>query len=508
MKHYFLLFTLLLASSAVMTQNVHRNIVVAEVATATWCEYCPGAAMGVEDMLENGDSVAVIENHNTDSFANQYSNSRNTLYNVSGLPTATFDGVLGVVGGNHSSSMFPSYQPLYIQRMAQSSPVTIGMNVTHSGLNYTATIILTKSGSMTATTLQLFFTVTESHIAESWEGQTELNFVNRLMVPDQNGTSISFASGNTVTTVLNFTMNSSWNLANCEFISFLQNYTSGQGNISGTSLNKYETFQGIKLPVTPLTADFTSDTTNVDKNGVINFTNTSYGGFMFVPTTYQWSFPGGTPDTSSAQNPSITYTQCGTYNVQLIVKAGGLTDTIMRPNYIFIGPYAKIFPIPGDTVCAPASITLNATNPNAASYLWSPGGQTTPMITIDTIGIGAGAHTYTVTINSTTGCSNSSSKTIVFLICTGINDQTHVMDATIIPNPNDGHFMLKLNGFSNDLVDLKIMNSLGNTIYTEHNMRIMDNTMKNISLNDVPTGVYYLLIQDGDKKIVRKILVN
>jgi PKD repeat protein len=508
MKKILLSMILLFTFAAGMTQNVPRKLVVTEVATATWCEYCPGAAMGVEDMLENGDSVAVIENHDDDNYSNQYSNARMALYNVTGLPTATFDGVLGVVGGNHTTSMYSYYQPLYLQRIVQSSPVSIGMTFTHSGLNYTATIALTKSGTITGSDLRLFFTVTESHIAISWQGQSEINFVDRLMVPDQNGTTISFSNSNTVTTVLNFQMDPSWNLENCEFVAFFQNYTSGQGTIPGSSLNKYEIYQGIKLPVTPLTAAFTSDTTTIDKNGVVNFTNLSYGGFMFVPTTYQWSFPGATPDTSTAENPSATYTQCGPHNVQLIVNAGGLTDTIVKPNYIYVGPYTKIFPIPGDTVCAQESITLNATNPNAASYLWSPGGQTTSMITVDTNGIGAGAHTYSVTITSVTGCTNSNSNTVVFLICTGISDKTNKIDASIFPNPNNGSFMLRLTGGKNELVDLKIMNSLGSAIYSEHNIRILDNAVKNFNLNDVSPGVYYISIQNRDEKIVRKIIIN
>ncbi len=508
MKKYSLSLMLLLAFTAGITQNVQRHLVVVEDATATWCTYCPGAAMGVDDMLENGDSVAVIENHNTDSYTNQYSNARNSLYNVTGLPTVTFDGVLGVVGGNHTTSMFPSYQPLYTQRIAQSSPVSMSMTLTHSGLNYTATITTIKSGTITATSLKLFLTVTESHIIQSWEGLSELNFVDRLMVPDQNGTNISFSSGNTVTTVLNFAMSSSWNLNNCECVAFLQNYDAGQGSIPGSTLNKYEIFQGIKVPVTPLTADFTADTTTVDKNGVVNFTNLTVGGFMFVPTSYQWSLPGATPDTSSAKNPSPTYTQCGSHNVQLIVNAGVLSDTMLKPNYIFVGPYAKIFPIPGDTVCAPASITLNATIPGAASYLWSPGGKTTSMITIDTNGIGAGAHTYTVTIISVGGCSNSTSNTVDFLICTGVDTKTYEIDASIYPNPNNGTFMLELKGGNKEMIDLKIINSLGSTIFTESNLRITDNPLQPINLTNVSPGVYYMIIQSGDNKIVRKILIK
>ena len=38
----------------VMAQAVPREMVVMEIGTGTWCTYCPGAAMGADDLLENG----------------------------------------------------------------------------------------------------------------------------------------------------------------------------------------------------------------------------------------------------------------------------------------------------------------------------------------------------------------------------------------------------------------------------------------------------------------------
>ncbi len=51
------------------------------------------------------------------------------------------------------------------------------------------------------------FTVTESHIPENWGGLTEVNHVNRLMVPGANGTPLDFSSQTTQTVMLNFPLN-------------------------------------------------------------------------------------------------------------------------------------------------------------------------------------------------------------------------------------------------------------------------------------------------------------
>jgi len=69
---------------------VPREMVIVEIATGTWCGYCPGAAMGASDLIANGHNVAIIKNHNGDPFANTYSNARNNYYSPSGYPDSIF----------------------------------------------------------------------------------------------------------------------------------------------------------------------------------------------------------------------------------------------------------------------------------------------------------------------------------------------------------------------------------------------------------------------------------
>ena len=109
MKKFLFVVSLVFAISIVFGQQVDRDKVIVEIGTGTWCTYCPGAAMGADDLVANGHPVAIIENHNGDSYANQYSNARNSYYGISGYPTAFFDGGNSVVGGSHSSSMYSRY---------------------------------------------------------------------------------------------------------------------------------------------------------------------------------------------------------------------------------------------------------------------------------------------------------------------------------------------------------------------------------------------------------------
>jgi PKD repeat protein len=83
-----------------------------------------------------------------------------------------------------------------------------------------------------------------------------------------------------------------------------------------------------------LTADFTADQTNITVGSSINFTDQSTGN----PTTWTWSFPGGTPSTSTLQNPSnILYNTTGTYDVSLTVTNGSSSNTKTVAGYITVG---------------------------------------------------------------------------------------------------------------------------------------------------------------------------
>jgi len=343
MKKLLFSLAIILSGLTVMSQSP-RQMVLTEDFTSVLCTYCPGAQMGCDDLLTNGQYVAVVASHSlgmgADPFANTYSTSRNTMYGVSAFPSVCFDAAQGLVGGNHSSSMYTNYLPLYNECIADSSPISMSMVVTNSGLNYTANITLTLTGNISSSNNVLYFFVTESNIQYSWEGQSVLNHVNRLMVPDQYGTVIDFSTGNVQTASLTFTMDNSWVLSNCEFVTALQDKDAGQGNIPGTSpysLKKYQVYGTIKQGAINLTPGFTGSPTQVPLNGSVTFTNTTFGGYIGTTETCHWILDGATPDTIDGASPTVTYTTPGAHNVTLIVNNGGQIDTLTKTAYIYVG---------------------------------------------------------------------------------------------------------------------------------------------------------------------------
>ena len=139
-------------------------------------------------------------------------------------------------------------------------------------------------------------------------------------------------------------------------------------------------------------ADFRADDTAICVNSSVIFTDLSVG----APTSWNWSFPGGSPSSFSGENPPpITYSVIGTYNVSLSISGGIYSDTETKTGYITVKKLIADFtgaPLPvviGNVVNFSDSSLCDPVNWN-----WSfPGGtpssfsgQTPPAITYNETG--------------------------------------------------------------------------------------------------------------------------
>jgi hypothetical protein len=241
MKYFLFTLSLVFVYNAIFSQQINKHLVVVEISTGTWCQYCPGAAMGADELVENfGDAVAIIENHGGDSYQNTGSSSRISLYATSGFPTAYFDGGNAVVGGDHNVSMYSFYEPEYNLNISELTSFDVSMEITPIN-DFTFNVILTvdKVYDYTGTNLVAHLVLTESHIPESWQGMTELNFVNRAMFPSPSGTVLDFSSSNQQ--IINYTVSIDNELVveECELVAFVQNMSSKeilQGNKAGLNI--------------------------------------------------------------------------------------------------------------------------------------------------------------------------------------------------------------------------------------------------------------------------------
>ncbi len=147
----------------------------------------------------------------------------------------------------------------------------------------------------------------------------------------------------------------------------------------------------------------------------VNFSNASTGG---PGLTYLWRFGDGT--TSTAANPSHTYTGTGQFPVTLIVtKTNGCKDSLVKPNYVKIATAVtgQISPVVAQG-CAPYTVAFSSNNINSGvpivSYSWNFGDGTpvstlpNPTHTFTT----PGTFTVTLTVSTGPGCFSTKTRTV------------------------------------------------------------------------------------------------
>ena len=125
-----------------------------------------------------------------------------------------------------------------------------------------------------------------------------------------------------------------------------------------------------KINAVPFYADFTANDTTVCAGNTVTFTNLSSPN----ATSFLWTFEGGTPPTSTAVNPTVTYNTAGTFDVTLQASNTYNTATKVKQDYILAANSPAVPATPsGNTTPCQGYIVNYTTNavPYATSYNWA-----------------------------------------------------------------------------------------------------------------------------------------
>ena len=167
----------------------------------------------------------------------------------------------------------------------------------------------------------------------------------------------------------------------------------------------------------PPTVDFAGNPTTVCEGSTVQFADLSTNS----PTSWSWTFPGGIPATSTAQNPVITYATAGVYNVTLTATNAYGSNTLTKTNYITVNncpaPPVADFNASPTTLCSGSTVNFTDLSTNTpTSWSWTFAGGTplssvaqNPIVTYNTPG------TYTVTLTATNS-GGSNTKTVTAYI--------------------------------------------------------------------------------------------
>ncbi len=143
-------------------------------------------------------------------------------------------------------------------------------------------------------------------------------------------------------------------------------------------------------------ADFTASQTAGCDTLCINFSDLSTNS----PTSWNWTFTGGSPSTSTIQNPNFICYGVGLFDVTLVVSNGFGSDTITKINYITVNTSPTVNLGPDQSACDGDIVTLDAGAGAGYIYLW------TDASTNQTLDVTV-AGTYSVTITDGNGCNET-----------------------------------------------------------------------------------------------------
>lgn len=214
----------------------------------------------------------------------------------------------------------------------------------------------------------------------------------------------------------------------------------------------------------------------------VQFYNTSSNGVDSI----KWNFQGGTPDTSTAQTPSVSYSGTGTYNVQLIAFGAGASDT--TNSFVELSP--AVTATTSTTPASSASATdgtatvVGLTGAAPLTFSWNDANQdTTEKITQ------LAAGTYDVTVYSATGCYVIDSAVVTYInnvVSIGANKQVK-----IYPNPTTDNLYMDWNTATT--AEIRICDMTGRVV----TQFITENSTNNIfNIHGLSAGSYIITITD------------
>lgn len=140
------------------------------------------------------------------------------------------------------------------------------------------------------------------------------------------------------------------------------------GMLGAGRINAYQAVMAVPYEPQP---DFMVEVPLIMPGTAIDFQDMSLG----IPTSWNWTFEGGTPATSNSQNPSVTYSTEGTFDVTLEVANEFGTTTVTKEGYIIVtaspAPYLG-FTVNNDNACIMETIGfIDESLYEPTSWLWS-----------------------------------------------------------------------------------------------------------------------------------------
>ena len=214
-------------------------------------------------------------------------------------------------------------------------------------------------------------------------------------------------------------------------------------------------------------------------------------------TSYQWTFPGATPFTSTDVNPlNICYNLPGSYDVTLIASGPNGSDTLLIVNYITVYPYpaAQSIAQSGDTLFA---------NAGSVSYQWYYNGNVIPGAT-NYLYVASQSGNYNVLATDSNGCEVEAA---IFDVIAAVSPLSfgEGSGVRLFPNPVTKELKIKSAGLIiGTATEISIYSVLSQKIFTAWPSPCLvgaNEQQQEVSfdVSKLPAGIYFLELFAGEK---------
>lgn len=207
-------------------------------------------------------------------------------------------------------------------------------------------------------------------------------------------------------------------------------------------------------------------------------------------TNYEWTG-------SITNNPyTVTPTTTTTYNVTGTDGSGCSSTASTQVTVNSLPTVTVVFPSDVATVCQDSLVALSGGSP--AGGVWSGTGVTGSNFLANTIG--AFTVTYTYTDGNT--CSNSATGTINVENCTSISEFSN-NEMVVYPNPASDVITISFGKVDASLVEISMFDLSGRLVSNE--VLNLNGSTVEVSVNQLPAGVYTLKVKAGSDVFITKI---
>ncbi len=215
-------------------------------------------------------------------------------------------------------------------------------------------------------------------------------------------------------------------------------------------------------------------------------------------TSWDWTFEGGDPPTSTDQHPVVNYVETGQWDVSLTVSDGTNSHTFDSPGLIQVNELPDVTLMPLDTVCLNYEpFELTGGLPEGGSY--SGNGVADGYFYPDMAGVGT--HEIIYSYVDENECENWAAEMIEVEICTGIDDPEK-NEIFIVPNPASNLVTIFVGG-NNHRVNFSIIDVEGRQVMNA----AFTGNKNNLDISAFKRGLYMIRFEIEGKLFIRKLVV-